>query len=495
MSKILKGRALLAAAVGLASLATLAVVPASLAVAQPAAPVGHFMVLGPPGGLSLTTASIEAAGGTVLQRWDRIGVVVATSPVPSFAKAVRPMAGVEGAGASRALVEFLPPAQQVQTAIDRFGRVEPAGPVPAAAAGTAAEPLEANQWNLRQIKADVANAVSGGSRDVVVGVLDSGVDATHPDIAPNFDQRKSVSCANEGVPDTSPAAQVPNHPHGTHVAGIIAAARNGVGVAGVAPNVRIASVKVGDADGMFYPEYVVCGFVWAADHGIDITNSSWFADPWFKWCADDPDQRAGAEAMRRAINYAAKGGVVNIGSLGNDNWDLTYDVVDTHSPTNQTPITRTVGNACPMVPAEMNGIVGVSAVGPDKDKAFYSNYGIGDTRLTGPGGDRMEIPNTPDANGRVLSTVLHGGYGYLSGTSMAGPHVAGVAALMLSKHPTWSSGRIAQELQAQADRIPCPPNPYDPDGTGTYLATCEGGDTGQGFYGAGLVDALDAVTR
>ena len=89
------------------------------------------------------------------------------------------------------------------------------------------------------IKADQANAVNRGSRNVLVGVLDSGIEATHPDLAPNIDAANSVGCTNEGVADTSPAAWAPTtSDHGTHVAGTIAAAQNGIGIAGVAPNVQ-----------------------------------------------------------------------------------------------------------------------------------------------------------------------------------------------------------------------------------------------------------------
>ena len=107
--------------------------------------------------------------------------------------------------------------------------------------------------------------VTDGSRNVVVGVLDSGIEAAHPDLAANIDAADSVSCIGAGRPDTSPASwlddKAPGGYHGTHVAGTIAAARNGVGIVGVAPNVRLASVKVVNADGFIYPEYAVCGFV------------------------------------------------------------------------------------------------------------------------------------------------------------------------------------------------------------------------------------------
>jgi subtilisin family serine protease len=480
----------------LASVAALGTVAAQPAAA--AGPAAHFVVLGPQGsGLARTETSIRDAGGTVVQSWPQIGVVVATSPSINFAQALRRLPAVQGVGASRALVEFVPPtlaANSVRT--DKIETLDATKDAKAGMAPTAFEPLAPNQWDMRLIRADAANGVSGGSRNTLVGVLDSGIDATHPDLAPNVDPANSVGCANEGVPDTSAAAWAPtNSTHGTHVAGTIAAARNGVGIAGVAPNVRLASVKVVDDGGFIYPEYAICGFIWAAEHNMKVTNNSYFIDPWFKNCLDDPDQKAIVNAVTRAIDFSARHDVVNVAALGNSNWDLAHNVTDAGSPDNQTPITRVVGNDCPQLPQEVDGIVGVSSVGPAARKAFYSNYGTGDTEVAAPGGDSLVHPETPDGNGRVLSTIVGGGWGYLQGTSMASPHATGVVALVRSTHPNWNNNRVARELANQADRLACPPNPYDPTGDGSFLATCQGGNSGRGFYGAGLIDALDAVTK
>jgi subtilisin family serine protease len=462
-------------------------------------------VLGPQhGSLGKTEASIRAAGGEVLQSWPQIGVVVATSTSADFASTVRGKPGVVAAGASRALAELGQNAARTARATAKHDLLEQTESVvdkaPVAVPRTTAvtpEPLEANLWGLRQIKADQAHTISQGSRDVVVGVLDSGVESTHPDLAPNFDASKSVGCVNEGVPDTSPAAWSPTViDHGTHVAGTIAAARNGVGVAGVAPNVKISSVKLIDDDGFIYPEYAICAFVWSADHGIDVTNNSYFIDPWLKWCLTDPDQKAGIMAVNRAVAYSVRKDVVNVAALGNSNWDMSHDITDDESPNNGLPTqTRVVGNECFDMPAELPGVVTVTAIGPEGRKSYYSNYGILESDVTAPGGDSRQVANTPDANGRILSTVLNGGWGYKQGTSMASPHAAGVVALIRSKHPTWSVGKVVSSLYGRADRIACPPNPYDPDGTGQFVANCEGGQSGKGFYGAGVVDALDAVTR
>jgi subtilisin family serine protease len=497
-------RALVAAAVG-AVTASLCVATAAPAAAAQDGPEAHFVVLGPQhGSLKKTEASIRAAGGEVLQSWPQINVVIATSTSADFAATVRGRPGVAAAGASRNLAELGQTAARAAGAAQKQEMLEKADPVAEQTAAVARtpgavppEPLEANMWGLRQIKADRAHAVTVGSRDVLVGVLDSGIDAAHPDLAPNLDAAKSVGCTNEGVPDTSPAAWNPTtSTHGTHVAGTIAAPRNGIGVAGVAPNVRLASVKVVDDNGFIYPEYAICGFVWAAEHRMDITNNSYFIDPWFLWCRTDIDQAAVIQAVKRAVDYSVRKDVVNVAALGNSNWDLSHEITDTGSPNNGTPVSRTVGNECLDMPAELPGVVSVSAVGPEGRKSYYSNYGIIETDVTAPGGDRVQVADTPDANGRILSTTVGGNYGYLQGTSMASPHTAGVVALIRSKHPSWSAGKVTASLYGKADRIPCPPGGvYDPPAPVPSPATCQGGWSGKGFYGFGLVDALDAVTR
>ncbi|MGQ0838275.1 S8 family peptidase [Actinokineospora sp.] len=491
---------LLGAAVVIASATGLATATVQSAAAEPAtvnAAAAHFVVLGPHGaGLARTERSVVDAGGTILKSWPQIGVVVATSTNANFAAVIRTKPGVQGAGATQNLAELAVPALSAagadQRALEATETVIAANAKQAPAA--AGDPLSVNQWDMKAIKADQANAISGGSPDVLVGVLDSGIEATHPDLAANVDAANSVGCTNQGVPDTSPAAWAPTtSDHGTHVAGTIAAARNGVGIVGVAPNVKLASIKVVNDDGFIYPEYAICGFIWAAEHGVEVTNNSYFIDPWYLWCDDDPDQKAAAAAVTRAIDYSARRGVVNVAALGNSNWDLSHDIVDSGSPNNTTPITRETGANCTKLPAEVNGVVGVSSVGVNLAKSFFSNYGRTETEVTAPGGDRMQIPGTPDANGRVLSTIVNGAWGYKQGTSMASPHAAGVVALIRSTHPNWSAQRVIIELQRDADKLACPPGVYDPDGTGVWTAVCEGGASGRGFYGAGLIDALDAV--
>ena len=153
---------------------------------------------------------------------------------------------------------------------------------------------------MRQIHVPEAHAITGGSPEVLVGDIDTGLDYTHPDIAPNVDFENSVSCVG-GVPDQDPDAWSrsfrPRYAHGGHD-------RSGgqrIGIVGVAPNVRIAAIKAGNDEGYFFPADVVCAFMWAGSHDMDVTNNSYFADPWLFNCRNDPEQRIILEAEERAV--------------------------------------------------------------------------------------------------------------------------------------------------------------------------------------------------
>ncbi|MGP4090382.1 S8 family peptidase [Streptomyces sp. KR55] len=446
-----------------------------------------------------TIASVEkaiaAAGGTVVTTYDKIGVIVVHSANPDFGAQIRTVRGVQSAGATRT-APLVAAGTTDEGAADYLTDAQAAKAEAAATPGS--EPLEADQWDLRAIGADQAAQINPGSSKVTVAVIDTGVDDTHPDLAPNFSAGQSANCVG-GVADTSEGAWRPytaEDYHGTHVAGEIAAARNGVGVAGVAPGVKVSGIKVSDPhNGLFYPESVVCAFVFAADHGVEITNNSYYVDPWLYNCMDDPDQKAIVDAVNRAQLYAQKKGTLHLASAGNSNHDLDSDaIVDDSSPDDSTPVERTIDpHECFDVPTQLPGIVTVSATGVQNLKSYYSSYGKGVVDVAAPGGDRLyQIPDTPSKNGRILSTMPNNQYAFLQGTSMASPHAAGVAALLKSKHPWAGPAQLQALLKAQADNPGCPES-YDQDGNGTQDAVCEGGDRVNGFYGFGIVNALRAV--
>ena len=442
----------------------------------------NYIVLAPQGhGVANAVARIQATGGTVVASYDAIGVLVARADRVDFATAVVGD-GVQSAAATTGL----------GSAVETADEATVAAPDPA----TVAEPLWSRQWDMRAIDVAEAHSVTIGSPDVVVGVLDSGVDDLHPDLASQVDDSLSASCVG-GVVDTSVGAWRPTTiDHGTHVAGTIGAARNGVGIVGVAPGVRMAAVKVVTDDGFIYPEAAVCGFMWAAQNGFDVTNNSYFIDPWEFNCRNDARQRPVWAAVQRALRYSANQGVLNVASAGNSQYDLQHKFVDPNSPNDgSSPVEeRVINGACLDLPAEAPGVLTVSATGPTGLHSYYSNYGLGVVELAAPGGD-ARVPGS-EPNGRVYSTVWPGnGYGYKQGTSMAGPHVAGVAALVRSVHPNMQPQAVTALLQRTADATACPAGgAYTPPGAGVVTHYCYGSTQNNGFYGHGEVNAYRAVT-
>ncbi|MET8348365.1 S8 family serine peptidase [Micromonospora sp. NPDC005206] len=460
--------------------------------ATAAGPDTTFLVLAPQGAANdRAAARVAAAKGTVMASYEQIGVLVARSSNPDFATEVAG-AGVESVAATTGL----------GTALDEGETVEVSAADLASATGDpTAEPLFGQQWDMPMIGVPQAHAVTTGSADVVVGVLDSGISSSHPDLASQIAKDKSTSCLG-GVVDTTEAAWNPTtSDHGTHVAGTIAAAINGVGVTGVAPGVKVAAVKVVNNDGFIYPEAAVCGFLWAAEHGMKVTNNSYYIDPWEFNCRNDARQRPVWQAVQRAIRYSHSKGVLNVASAGNSNVDLAHKTVDAGSPNNGTPEVRDINSACLDLPAEAPGVVTVSAVGPTGEKSYYSSYGQGVVDVTAPGGDtrfRTQGAQSTLTDG-ILSTTFNtatrtNGWGYKQGTSMSGPHVAGVAALAASAHPDMSPGQLASFLERTARAQSCPAGVYNPVPLlgAVYDATCSGGAR-NGFYGAGMVSAYGVV--
>lgn len=465
------------------------------------------------------TTAITRAGGSVVATYPQIGVLVARSSSATFGATAAKDARVEGAASTKGLASrVLAPGAD-------------AGDLPNAPA-TDSDPLSGLQWDMRQIFTPEAHAITGGSPAVLVGDIDTGLDFTHPDLAPNYSAADSADCSSGAPTPLLPGNDV--NGHGTHTAGTIAAASNGIGIVGVAPNVKIAGIKGSNDDGYFFPEMVVCSFMWAAQRGMDVTNNSYFADPYLFNCRNDATQRAIWQAERRAIRYAMSAGVTVVASAGNSSDDLSHPFIDRTSPDFPpgSEQDREITNACAVVPVEVPGVIGVSAVGhneqtdndpgPDYLKARYSSYGVNAVDVTAPGGDSIFGLNADAPNGRVLSTypadvpcvrpVVDGAatYCYLQGTSMAGPHVAGVAALVISRFGSSSSpqnglmapGKVAAIISGTADAQPCPtalPPGYaaftQSNATTDLPQECQGGLGHNSWYGSGQVNALRAVTR
>ena len=453
-------------------------------------------------------ALIAGAGGQLVYNYSQIGVVIASSNRSDFGAKMRSAAGVEGASATTGFATHV-----------NDGKLDASGVTgtPTQNTPVSGDSLSWRQWDMTQIHAFEAQTVESGSRAVTVGDIDTGLDYTHPDLAANVDFANSVSCINQGVPDQSPAAWNDENGHGTHTAGTIAAAKNGIGIVGVAPNVKVAGIRAGNAAGFFFPEAVVCAFMWAGTHpAIKVTNNSYFADPWLFNCKNDPGQRAIWKAESRAIKFAMQQGVTVVAAAGNEADDLAHPTQDVTSPDDTTPVIRPVGNECVVIPVEIPGVIGVTADGNFGMKSFYSSYGVGAVQVTAPGGDSILQKNPPsNPLGRVLSTwpsalaanclparrVFEGTtlYCYQQGTSMASPHVAGVAALIASLGIT-QAGRVQARINSTADPKPCPTAAevalyaFFPSVSNGAPQQCQGGAGYNSWYGHGQVNALSAVS-
>ena len=450
-------------------------------------------------------ASVGSAGGTIVASYPQIGVVVARSDSTAFRSKITADGRVQGASATTGMATRLDPAASgVDSAAAVIG---PGTPAPGS------DSLSGLQWDMAQIKAPEARAINGGSRSILVGDIDTGLDYTHPDLAPNVDDAASANCVS-GVAVPGKVAAMDDNGHGTHTAGTIAAAKNGLGIVGVAPNVRIAGIKAGNAAGFFFPEAVICSFMWAAEHHVQVTNNSYFADPWLFNCRNDAEQRAIWEAERRAVKFAQQSGTVVVAAEGNQADDLAHPTQDATSPDDTTPVLRDITNACSVVPTEVPGVIGVTANGNLGFKSFYSSYGLGSADVIAPGGDSILQLTAAAPNGRVLSTwpaslltatclparrlvdASGATYCYQQGTSMASPHAAGVVALIMSTGVT-SPGAVTARLQNTADPIPCPVDTsiYDffPAVDNGAPQVCQGGVGYNAFNGHGQVNALTAL--
>jgi subtilisin family serine protease len=468
----------------------LAIVAAIALAAAGQAAAERYVVLYPERGWDVWGAGsdVKKAGGSVVAAYPQIDVVIAESDAPDFAAKLGKNRDVEGVASVGSVI-----ATASGWGWDWDGGL-PSSPVED---DDTFSPL---QWYSQRIKAPDAHAITGGSPKVLVGVIDTGVDATHPDLNDNVDFKRSVSCVG-GKPNRDQAAWNDDSGHGTNVAGVIAAEANGQGIVGIAPNVKLAIVKAstrrGTAD-VFLADAVVCALVWAADNGVDVANNSYSVDSALmggttSFCRTDPAQRVIIKAVTRAVAYAQRRDVSLVASAGNNGRDITDPALD----------------GCSRLPSGLPGVVTVSSIGLNDRLAVGppSNWGLGYVDVTAPGGDftqgqppsglilgpwpaSMQVPNLlcdpctgPDA----------AFYRYFAGTSQAAAQVSGTAALIVSQfgRTSWWSGggrmdpdRVSLMLRQTADPLPCPAGD----------ARCVTKGNQNGFFGAGVVNALRAVT-
>ncbi|QTE29578.1 S8 family peptidase [Pengzhenrongella sicca] len=583
------------ALVGIAALAAALVSTSTAAQATPGAAAGaaadatdtstYVVLADDAAAVDGAIAAVQAAGGTVDRVNRAIGLVTAASSAESFAATVSAEPAVAGVARDRPVGSAPQDVAASRDAVEKEGRNPDAaarssallrtdgrspghGPGKGPGKGhgpVTPEPLAGYQWDMKMIGATATGSYvkQPGRKDVLVGVIDTGIDGSHPDIAPNFNSALSRNfttdielidgpCAEEADQSCEDAADVDEDGHGTHVAGTIAAPINGLGMAGVAPNVSLVNLRAGQDSGYFFLAATVDALTYAGDNGIDVVNMSFYIDPWLFNCRANPadsaaeqlEQATIIDATQRALDYARGHGVTLISALGNDNTDLGLAVkTDESSPDFPpgTEKTRTVTNDCLDMPTEANGVISVSSVGPSGKKSDFSNHGLEQNDISAPGGFYRDYVGTNKfstpgnlilgpypkalaiANGEVdpvtgeslsdfvVAECSAAGidscayYQLIQGTSMAAPHAVGVAALIVSKdgkrdrvHGGRTMDPVAVEkvLRQTATDVACPAPvvTYAAEGRdASYDAPCVGNVWKNSIYGTGIVNALRAV--
>jgi lantibiotic leader peptide-processing serine protease len=514
-------------------------------------------------------AAVRDAGGRVVDELSAIGVAKVVSRNGNFILDAAAAGSLAGAARNR-VIGYAEPA--LREKVDQVEALTAASAARSATVETAAEaePLAGLQWDMDMIDATVEGSYASqpGNPDVLVGIIDTGIDSTHPDLDDNVDVALSRNfttdiplidgpCKKEPDQSCSDPASVDEGGHGTHVAGTVAAELNGIGVAGVAPEVTLVNLRAGQDSGFFFLFETLAAYTYAGENGIDVVNMSFFTDPWWANCRDNPldspteqeEQATVIDASNAALQFAFSQGVTLVASAGNEHTDMdnpTYDAISPDYPPGTERVRDNIDNDCLIIPTEGNHVLSISALGPSGRKSYYSNYGTTEIVVSAPGGDRREffgtaLYNTPGT--RILSsypadlameeglisptfkskdplTVVdcYGSrqlgecavYVYLQGTSMSSPHATGVAALIVSQFGSGtgaafglSPATVESILETTATDHACPsvssaelyPDLVGADPNVPFEdQVCVGTAAFNSWYGEGIVNALDAVT-
>jgi subtilisin len=337
---------------------------------------------------------------------------------------------VQGLGGSVRYVYHLVPAIAAtipEAAIDhllrnpRVASIEPDGRV------QAIDTELDNTWGVKRIGAGLVHDSGNRGAGVKVAVVDSGIDYNHSDLALNFDPaNRGYDFVNE---DPDP---MDDYGHGTHVAGTVAARDDGVGVVGAAPEARLYALKVLDSRGSGWWSDVIAALEWSVNNGIDVTNNS------YAGTSDTDSSVPEAGVLQQAFDNSYNQGVLHVAASGNYSWFQSTSV---------------------RYPAKFDSVIAVGATDSSNNRASFSCYGP-ELELAAPGVN-------------INSTKRGGGYELKSGTSMASPHVAGTAALVLASDLNLTNDEVRQRLKVTADDL--------------------GAAGWDQYFGFGLVDADEAA--
>lgn len=392
---------------------------------------------------------IQEAGGTILRTISEVSIVEASSANPNFLQNIRQDTDVQAANEQLELYledePYAADGKKVDLTPNAQGNYHDA------------------QWDIKRITHNFESyKYNKGNKETVVGVIDTGLDFSHPDLAANADQAGSKTF----VPGTTDAWD--QNGHGTHVAGSIAA--NGK-VLGVGPNLTVRAYRVFGATGGAQQSWITDAIVAAANDGVEVINMSLGGWRWLAYNLDEKGESASNVAYHRAIQYAINKGVTVVVAAGNDSRNLN----DIHDMQNYwlERYGLEIKGPSRVVPAQIPGVITVSSSNQwsQNSIAFYSNYGNA-IDVAAPGGDngplydslyrqdpKGNFLNKRDFTYRTLSTFPSYfttaqnattnavGYSYLHGTSMAAPKVAGIAGVIKAAHPEYTPAQVAAAIR------------------------------------------------
>jgi len=397
--------------------------------------------------------AVRDAGGEVVWSHAKTGLGAVISDNPNFLDEVMTSRSFKG-GSEDVMVEWQQPyvGEELVTPSD--------------------ETFYGLQWNMWAVEAEGAWDAGCDGTGARVAILDGGIYDAHADLGPNLDG----ACSASFVPGEPWNWDLGTFWHGTHVAGIVAAADNGFGVIGVAPGATLMGVKVLHGGGGYF-SWLVAGILFASDpgsfEGFDSCQKADIINMSLGFLFKKNEYPGLIGYMAKAVNFAASKGVLVIASAGNEGLDLGQAGNYTHVPSE-------AGTALAI---SATGPVGFAYGGTDyRRPASYSNYGEGSVFVAAPGGDFMLYPDDPFwAYDMVLSTIRGTStpptysFGFGAGTSQAAPMAAGVAALIKGANPGISLGALKARLKNTADD--------------------EGKKGHDEFYGHGFVNAHRACTE
>ncbi|MCK4588649.1 S8 family peptidase [Candidatus Woesebacteria bacterium] len=369
-------------------------------------------------------AVVEAIGARVIKELPLVNGLVVLIPDPAMAPLLKTLKGVKRVELDAKVFALKPPG-----GCDPWPECNKEGEEPL---------LQTLEWGVNRIDADLSWGVSRGT-DVKVAIIDSGIDMDHPDLIANL--QGGINFVSKGAVwnPADPTKWNDDNGHGTHVAGIVAAVDNNIGVIGVAPEAHLWAVKVLDRKGGGYVSDVIAGIKWSKDNGMQVINMSLGTS-------------SDIQSLHDAVDTAYNAGIVIVAAAGNSG--------DGNGTTNEV-----------IYPAKYSTVIAVAATRSDDSTPYWSAEG-----------EEVEIA-APGAS--IRSTWKGGGYDTISGTSMASPHAAGTVALLLNTtipasydtnivNGMWDPVEVRAVLIQTADDL----------GTSGF----------DNFYGWGLIDAEEIIT-